>query len=280
MPGSINLRDCKVLEKMVKMYAEKGELYGAICAAPAVTLAHWGMLKGLKATCYPSFMEKFTSEVIPVNSRVVVDRNVVTSQGPGTAIEFALALVEQLYDKEKMEEVAGPLGTPCPLYFEFCGDGSHLTPKREWSDVRVVRKLRGLRQQEKFAARNHFRGLRDSQQAGGRRPTPLFMLAMDNLRDRKLAEQRTRDSDIPEYLTCPLCGQVMIDPVTIATGKTFDQQFLKDWFEKKGLVCPLTGEPVSGAIVRNERIRGYLKEWEDSKAELITKVQSRISYKP
>ncbi|XP_044950826.1 uncharacterized protein LOC123401161 [Hordeum vulgare subsp. vulgare] len=280
MPGSTNLRDCKVLEKMVKMYAEKGELYGAICAVPAVTLAHWGMLKGLKATCYPSFMEKFTSEVILVNSRVVVDRNVVTSQGPGTAIEFALALVEQLYDKEKMEEVAGPLGTPCPLYFEFCGDGSHLTPKREWSDVRVVRKLRGLRQQEKFAARNHFRGLRDSQQAGGRRPTPLFMLAMDNLRDRKLAEQRTRDSDIPEYLTCPLCGQVMIDPVTIATGKTFDQQFLKDWFEKKGLVCPLTGEPVSGAIVRNERIRGYLKEWEDSKAELITKVQSRISYKP
>lgn len=54
-------------------------------------------------------MEKFTAEVIPVNSRVVADRNAVTSQGPGTAIEFALALVEQLYGKEKMEEVAGPL---------------------------------------------------------------------------------------------------------------------------------------------------------------------------
>ncbi|KAE8814822.1 U-box domain-containing protein 3 [Hordeum vulgare] len=163
-------------------------------------------------------------------------------------------------------------GTPCPLYVEFCGDGSRLTPKREWSDVRVVRKLRGLRPQEKFAARNHFRGLRDSQQAGGRRPTPLFMRAMDNLRDGKLAEQRTRDSDIPEYLTCPLSGQVMIDPVTIATGKTFDRRFLQDWFEKKGLVCPLTGEHVSGAIVRNERIRGYLKEWNESKAEVITKV--------
>ena len=44
-----------------------------------------------------------------MNSRVVVDRNAVTSQGPGTAIEFALALVERLYGKEKMEEVAGPL---------------------------------------------------------------------------------------------------------------------------------------------------------------------------
>nr|CAB3471738.1 unnamed protein product [Digitaria exilis] len=109
MPGSVNLRECKALEKMVKNHAENGGLYGAICAAPAATLAYWGMLKGIKATCYPSFMEKFTTEVIPVNSRVVADRNAVTSQGPGTAVEFALALVERLYGKEKMEEVAGPL---------------------------------------------------------------------------------------------------------------------------------------------------------------------------
>uniref|UniRef100_A0A0D9UYB8 DJ-1/PfpI domain-containing protein n=1 Tax=Leersia perrieri TaxID=77586 RepID=A0A0D9UYB8_9ORYZ len=109
MPGSANLRDCKVLEKMVKKQAEEGRLYAAICAAPAVTLAHWGLLKGLKATCYPSFMDKFTAEIIPVNSRVVVDRNAVTSQGPATAIEYALALVEQLYGKEKSVEVAGPL---------------------------------------------------------------------------------------------------------------------------------------------------------------------------
>jgi len=109
MPGSVNLRDCKALEKMVKNHAEGGGLYGAICAAPAVTLAYWGMLKGLKASCYPSFMDKLTAEVIPVNSRVVVDRNAATSQGPGTAIEFALALVERLYGKDKMEEIAGPL---------------------------------------------------------------------------------------------------------------------------------------------------------------------------
>ncbi|KAI4981307.1 hypothetical protein ZWY2020_021792 [Hordeum vulgare] len=61
--------------------------------------------------------------------------------------------------------------------------------------------------------------------------------------------------------------------------RTFDRQLLKDWFEKKGLVCPLTGEPVSGAIVRNEPIRGYLKEWEESKAELITKCQVVLSSK-
>jgi len=58
---------------------------------------------------YPLFMEKFTADVILMNLRVVVDRNAVTSRGPGTAIEFALALVERLYGKEKMEEVDGPL---------------------------------------------------------------------------------------------------------------------------------------------------------------------------
>ena len=58
---------------------------------------------------YPLFMEKFTADVILMNLRVVVDRNAVTSRGLGTAIEFALALVERLYGKEKMEEVDVPL---------------------------------------------------------------------------------------------------------------------------------------------------------------------------
>ena len=54
-------------------------------------------------------MEKFTADVMPMNLRVVVNRNAVTSRGPETAIEFALALVERLYGKEKMEEVDVPL---------------------------------------------------------------------------------------------------------------------------------------------------------------------------
>ena len=58
---------------------------------------------------YPLFVEKFTADVMPMNLRVLVNRNVVTSRGPETAIEFALALVERLYVKEKMEEVAGSL---------------------------------------------------------------------------------------------------------------------------------------------------------------------------
>ena len=60
-------------------------------------------------SCYPSFLEKFTADVMPMNLRVVVNRNAVTSRGPEIAIEFVLALVERLYGKEKMEEVDGPL---------------------------------------------------------------------------------------------------------------------------------------------------------------------------
>ena len=56
-------------------------------------------------SCYPSFVEKFTTDVMPMNLRVVLNRNAVTSRGPETAIEFALALVERLYGKEKMEKV-------------------------------------------------------------------------------------------------------------------------------------------------------------------------------
>ena len=60
-------------------------------------------------SCYPSFMEKFTADVMPIKLRVVVNRNALTSRGPEIAIEFALALVERLYGKLKMKEVDGPL---------------------------------------------------------------------------------------------------------------------------------------------------------------------------
>ncbi|XP_019193862.1 PREDICTED: protein DJ-1 homolog A-like [Ipomoea nil] len=109
MPGASTLRDCKTLESIIKKQAESKRLYAAICASPAVALGSWGLLKGLKATCYPSFMEQLSSSANAVESRVQVDGNVVTSRGPGTVMEYAVALVEQLYGKEKADEVSGPL---------------------------------------------------------------------------------------------------------------------------------------------------------------------------
>ncbi|XP_020537019.1 protein DJ-1 homolog B isoform X2 [Jatropha curcas] len=109
MPGATNLKNSGALESMVKKQAADGRLYAAVCASPAVALGSWGVLKGLKATCYPSFMEQLQSSATAVESRVQQDGVVVTSRGPGTTMEFAVALVEQLYGKEKANEVSGPL---------------------------------------------------------------------------------------------------------------------------------------------------------------------------
>jgi protein deglycase len=101
--GAENLRDCKELTDILKGQQKQGGLYGAICASPAVALEHHGLIGNRKATCYPSFASKLQNHV---DSHVVVDGNLVTSQGPGTAIEFALKLVELLFDKAKSSEVA------------------------------------------------------------------------------------------------------------------------------------------------------------------------------
>ena len=76
----------------------------AVCASPAVVFATHGLLKD-SATCYPADAFK---EKVPgwTEAQAVVDGNVVTSQGPGTSLQFALKLVEILYSKEKAEEIA------------------------------------------------------------------------------------------------------------------------------------------------------------------------------
>jgi len=96
-PGYINLgRTNKILE-ILKNFNSSGKLIAAICASPSV-LSKAGVLEDKKATIYPG-MEKEIP--YPRGERVVVDGNVITSQGPGTAIEFALTIVENLVGKEK-----------------------------------------------------------------------------------------------------------------------------------------------------------------------------------
>jgi 4-methyl-5(b-hydroxyethyl)-thiazole monophosphate biosynthesis len=105
MPGAQNLCDSSLLGVLLKRQDDEGRLFGAICASPAVVLEHHGLLEGKKATSYPSFMDQLKSaKATP--SRVVVDGQCVTSQGPGTALEFALTLVELLFGKEKAKEIA------------------------------------------------------------------------------------------------------------------------------------------------------------------------------
>lgn len=108
IPGAEHLRDSSPLIELLRRHQANGGWYGAICAAPAVVLSHHRLLGGRQATGHPSFSAQLT-DAVPVAARVVVDGKCVTSQGPGTALEFALTLVAMLFDKAKAAEVAGPM---------------------------------------------------------------------------------------------------------------------------------------------------------------------------
>ena len=110
MPGAENLRDCQPLEELLKRQAKENKFYAAICASPAVVLAHHGLLKSRFATCHPGFTDRMDRDRFR-ESEVVVDENCITSRGPGTALAFALKLVEVLYSREKAEQVAAPMVT-------------------------------------------------------------------------------------------------------------------------------------------------------------------------
>jgi protein deglycase len=105
MPGAEHLRDSQVLISMLKKQAQEGKFYAAICASPAVVLAHHKLLNGKKATCHPDFAAKLPDQSA-VAQRVVVDGNCITSRAPGTALEFSLKLVELLYGVQKSRELA------------------------------------------------------------------------------------------------------------------------------------------------------------------------------
>lgn len=110
MPGAERLRDNATLTALLKAQKENGKLTAAVCASPAVVLATHGLL-GDAATCYPA--DKFKEAVGDgwKDAKAVVDGNLITSQGPGTSLQFALKIVEELYGKAKAEELAAQMVT-------------------------------------------------------------------------------------------------------------------------------------------------------------------------
>lgn len=100
-PGTDNLMRSERVVRIVDDFAKQGKLVAAICAAPLI-LARLGLLKERKATIYPG-LEKELGK--PRNDSVVVDGNIITSQGAGTAVAFALKIVEQLMGKPKMLQI-------------------------------------------------------------------------------------------------------------------------------------------------------------------------------
>jgi 4-methyl-5(b-hydroxyethyl)-thiazole monophosphate biosynthesis len=100
------------VKTLLKRMSADGKFLGAICAAPLV-FAEAGLLSGKRATSYPGFVDKMNlPDVRYVNDAVVQDGKVITSRGPGTAMDFALTLIETLVGKAKRDEVEAGLQRP------------------------------------------------------------------------------------------------------------------------------------------------------------------------
>lgn len=107
MPGASRLKDDPRILALLQKMAAADKYTAAICAAPMV-LAEAGVLVGKQATSYPGFLDDAAG--VSVRSEAVVqDGKVLTSRGPGTAMDFALALVEILAGREKREQVEAAL---------------------------------------------------------------------------------------------------------------------------------------------------------------------------
>ncbi|MDD5383577.1 MAG: DJ-1/PfpI family protein [Gallionella sp.] len=106
-PGTDNLKADKRLTALLRQMAQQGKYLAAICAAPSV-LAAAGLLDGRKATCYPTCLDGFPKVDLQA-AAIVEDGKIITSRGPGTAMDFALTLVERLVGKVKRLEVEAAL---------------------------------------------------------------------------------------------------------------------------------------------------------------------------
>ena len=117
MPGAEHLRDSAPLKALLEAQATGG-VTAAVCASPAVVLATHGLLKEGKGTCYPAPKFKEAVGAGWADSKVVVagaaDARVITSQGQGTSLQFALAIVEALYGSEVAKKHAAALLTEMP----------------------------------------------------------------------------------------------------------------------------------------------------------------------
>lgn len=108
-PGATALRDDARVAALLERQAAAGRWVGAICAAPKA-LAAAGLLDGKKATSYPGYLDTHPAKGMRfVEQPVVIDGKVVTSRGPGTAMEFALVLIEQLAGRAARDKVEKPL---------------------------------------------------------------------------------------------------------------------------------------------------------------------------
>lgn len=109
LPGADHLDNDPRIQSLLKKMAGEGKYTAAICAAPKI-LANAKLLEGKSATSYPGVIDQMNLQNTQIKEDSVVhDDKVITSRGPGTAMDFTLSLIEILAGKEKRDEVAAGL---------------------------------------------------------------------------------------------------------------------------------------------------------------------------
>ena len=112
LPGADHLDADPRIHQLLRSQVEQDRVVAAICAAPKI-LANSRLLDGRKATCYPGCIDAADyGEVVFTGAPVEVDGPIITSRGPGTAMDFALALIETLEGVEVRDEVEAALLRP------------------------------------------------------------------------------------------------------------------------------------------------------------------------
>src|SRR5690606_8617585 len=107
-PGAERLASSPDVGERLRKQYQRGALLAAICAAPTA-LARHGIALGASITCHPSVADSPKDQYDVLSERVVQSGQLITSQGPGTSFEFALAIVERLVGAETAAAVRGPM---------------------------------------------------------------------------------------------------------------------------------------------------------------------------
>ncbi|MCQ2460676.1 MAG: DJ-1/PfpI family protein [Clostridia bacterium] len=103
MPGTKNLDESEDVRGLVRYCADKHKLICAICAAPSV-LGHMRLLVGRKATCFPGFEGELHSSIF-TGASVTKDGNIITADGPGSAVNFAEAIAAEFVGNDAARRV-------------------------------------------------------------------------------------------------------------------------------------------------------------------------------
>lgn len=99
IPGTPNLEKSSEVQSFIDYCTENKKYICAICAAPSI-LGHKGLLKGKKATAYPTFQAELDGAEI-AKEPVVLDGNIITARGAGVSLKFGAMIASKFFGEQK-----------------------------------------------------------------------------------------------------------------------------------------------------------------------------------